>query len=375
LIAMSAVHWRERWIAWRNRLLRDPRFQAWAAGFPLTRPIVRQRTDALFDLVAGFVYSQVLDSCIRLELLERLADGPLDIAAVAEKTDLPVQSAERLLIAASALGLVDRLCPRRFALGPQGAALLGNAGLRDMVAHHRLLYADLADSVGLLRRGGGQGGLAAYWPYATTAKASEADAQAVGAYSRLMAATQPAVAAEILHAYDLRRHRCLMDVGGGEGAFLEAAGRHAPHLKLMLFDLPAVTERARERLGAAELLERARLEGGDFLHDPVPEGADLVTIIRILHDHDDAGVATLLRSVRRALPRDGAVLIAEPMSRAPRPDPVSDAYFGLYLLAMGRGRARTPAEIEGFLSAAGFTRLRRLPTRTPSLLGLILARP
>ena len=38
-----------------------------------------------------------------------------------------------------------------------------------------------------------------------------------------MAASQPLVAQEVLDAYPLARHRCLLDVGGGDGAFLAAA--------------------------------------------------------------------------------------------------------------------------------------------------------
>jgi demethylspheroidene O-methyltransferase len=48
----------------------------WAAGFWLTRPLVRRRAGELFDLVAGFVYSQVLLACVRLDLFNHLADGP-----------------------------------------------------------------------------------------------------------------------------------------------------------------------------------------------------------------------------------------------------------------------------------------------------------
>jgi demethylspheroidene O-methyltransferase len=64
------------WIDWRNRLLSDPRFQRWAADFPLTRPIARSRAKGLFDLVAGFVYSQTLAACVRLDLFPILGGGP-----------------------------------------------------------------------------------------------------------------------------------------------------------------------------------------------------------------------------------------------------------------------------------------------------------
>ena len=66
----------------RDRLLASPGFQRTAAAFPLTRPIARRRARALFDLCAGFVYSQVLLACVRLRLFDILAEGPQTVAAL-----------------------------------------------------------------------------------------------------------------------------------------------------------------------------------------------------------------------------------------------------------------------------------------------------
>jgi demethylspheroidene O-methyltransferase len=297
----------------------------------------------------------------------------MDTAALSDAVGLAPDAVRRLMGAAAALRLVERLAPDRWALGEQGAALMGSSGLAQMIAHHRELYADLAQPVDLLRAGRGR--LASYWPYATADRPAETRPEAVSAYSGLMAATAPAVAADILAAVDVRRHRTLMDVGGGEGAFLIAAARAAPGLELRLADLPSVVERARRRMAAAGLCGRTRLVPVDVLSEPLPAGADLVTLVRILHDHDEAGVRTILTAVREALPPDGLLVVAEPMSAAPRADRVADVYFAFYLLAMGRGRARTPGEIRDHLRAAGFTRIGRRRTRNPALLRIITARP
>ena len=109
----------------------------------------------------------------------------------------------------------------------------------------------------------------------------------------------------------------------------------------MLFDLPAVADRARTRFAAAGLSHRAEAIGGDFLSQSLPDGADIVSLVRVIHDHDDAAALALLRNVRRALPRDGTLLIAEPMADTAGAEAVGNAYFGFYLLAMGSGRPRT----------------------------------
>jgi demethylspheroidene O-methyltransferase len=369
----GARPWREAWARWRNRLLASPRFRHWAAGFPLTRPIARRRAAALFDLVAGFVYSQVLLACVRLRLFDLLADGALTTAQVAHRTGLDEAASERLLAAAVALQLVERHGGGRWGLGVLGATLVGDRAIVAMVEHHAALYADLADPVALLRGEVDQTQLARYWPYAVDDAPGALAADRVATYSALMSASQPLVAAEILDAVSLRGHRVLLDVGGGEGTFLRAAATRAPHLGLMLFDLPAVAARARDRLAASGLAVRSTVHGGDFLNDPLPRGADVATLVRVVHDHSDAGAQRLLRNVFEALPPGGRLVLAEPMAEAPGAAAMGDAYFGFYLLAMRRGRPRTPAELTQMLQAAGFERVSVIPTRQPLQTGLISA--
>ncbi|MEG3086809.1 methyltransferase [Sphingomonas sp. PB4P5] len=361
---------RGRWLAWRNRVLASLRFQRFAQRFPLTRPIARRRARALFDLVAGFTYSQILAACIQTGLLELLAAGPCDTATVAARLDLPTAGAERLLRAATALGLVEPL-GSGWALGSDGAALRGNPGIGEMIAHHHLLYADLADPVALLRRGGGGGALSQHWHYAEAA--GQGDSADVAAYSALMAASQPLVAAQALDAYAFGRHQRLLDVGGGEGAFVRAVAARVARLELALFDLPAVAERARRAFESAGLGGRTTVFGGDFLADPLPTGYDIVSLIRVLHDHDDAPALALLRRIHAALPPGGTLFIAEPMAQTPGAEPAGDAYFGFYLLAMGSGRPRSTGEIRGMLSTAGFSTSRVLPTAMPLTANVIVA--
>lgn len=366
--------WRERWLAFRSRTVASPGFQRWAAGFPLTRPIARRNTRALFDLCAGFVYAQVLFACVRLDLFRLLRDGPLAPAAIARRLDLPPERALTLLKAAASLDLLTPMPDGRFALADLGAAMLGNPSIGAMVEHHAMLYADLADPVALLRGGRGGTRLSAYWPYAEGGESDALRPDSVAAYSGLMARSQALIAGDVLDALPLGDRTCLMDVGGGEGVFLAEAARRHPALGLRLLDLPPVAERARARLEAEGLGHRVECRGGSFLGGELPPGADAISLVRVVHDHDDAAVAPLLRAVHAALPPGGLVAIAEPMAGTPGAEPVGDAYFGFYLLAMGSGRPRTGAELAAGLAAAGFTDIRERPTWRPLLARLITAK-
>ena len=357
-----------------DRILSNPAFQRWASAFPLTRPIARRRARALFDLCAGFVYSQVLLAFVRLRLFDILADGPQTLAELAERTRLPPASALRLLEAAVSLGLATRRGGDRYGLGAHGAALRASPGVVAMVEHHALVYRDLADPVALLQGTAPEPGLRHYWPYSGSDHPETLPDESVAAYSRLMSQSQPLVADTILNAYPLDRHRCLLDLGGGDGTFLSIVARRAPHLRLMLFDLPSVAARAAARFAESGLGERASAHGGDFRRDSLPEGADVISLVRVLHDHDDESALEILRAARGALPVGGTLLIGEPMADAPSAATVGAAYFGFYLLAMGQGRARTPAEIRRLLSIAGFQEFAVLATNIPLQSGVIVAR-
>ncbi len=367
--AAQRVSLPDRWFAWRNRLLASPAFQAWAVRNPLTRPIANRRARALFDLCAGFVYSQVLASCVRLRVFDVLAEGPHAVDRLAGRLSLPPAAVARLMTAATALRLTERRPDGRYGLGVLGAAMQGNPGVAAMVEHHSALYADLRDPVGLLRGEQPDTALGRLWPYAKSEPAGAAD---VADYSALMAASQPLVAADILAAYRFGRHRCLLDLGGGDGMFLSQVAAAAPSLQLMLFDLPAVAERARARFAAAGLSGRVAAFGGDFRTGPLPAGADIISLVRVIHDHDDDTAMAILRTARQALPAGGTLLLAEPMAGTAGAETVG-AYFEFYLLAMGSGRPRTAAELTAMLQQAGFTTVSPLPTRRPMLVRVLAA--
>lgn len=363
---------RQRWIA----VLSSPRFQRWAAAFPLTRPIALSRSRQVFDLCAGFVYSQTLLAFIRMDLFDRLSQGGAGVGTLARELDVPPDRLRRFLGAGVALKLLRWTGSEEVALGPLGAPLVGNEALARMVEHNVLFYHDLSDPMALLRgETPGHSGLQQYWAYSGREDRDDLDPDAVAAYSDLMAASQPLVSREILDGYEFGEHTRLLDVGGGEGAFLRAVAERHPDLELALFDLPQVALRARRRLDEFPHSDRVSVTGGDFLRDPLPGHADLVTLVRILHDHDDDDVRTLLTRIRTILPGDGTLLVAEPMSGVRGAETVGSAYFALYLMAMGQGRPRTPEELTQLLREAGFSRVRHPRPRSPVLTSLLIARP
>jgi demethylspheroidene O-methyltransferase len=362
---------RDRLVAWRANLIGQERFRRFAARFPLTRPFARAATKRLFELCTGFVHSQVMLACVRLELFTMLAAGPLTRAEIAARCGLPDEGARALIDAAVALDLLRRRADGRYALADLGAVAASDPGIRAMVAHHAALYGDLADPLGLLRGKRGETALSRYWAYARSDAPGTLAAGAVADYSTLMASSQAMIAAEVLDAVDLSGTRTLLDIAGGEGAFLQAAAARHPHLAVHLFDLPAVAARGRARFAAAGLA-RADATGGNVFADPLPRGADTASLVRVLHDHDDSAALAILRAARAALGPGGRLVVAEPMAGT-RGAESAGAYFAIYLFAMGQGRPRTRAELAEMLVSCGFGDVREHRTATPLLVRVIVA--
>lgn len=357
--------------SWRNRLVASRGFQRWAARFPLTRRLARREGEALFDLVAGFVHSQMLLALIELRVLHILMDGPASAASLALRCAAPEPRMAVLLQAGAALGLLRRRRDGRFALARRGAALLGVPGLEAMILHHRVLYRDLEDPAAFMRDGDSTE-LAAFWPYVFGA-AGKIDPDIARTYSDLMADSQELVAEETLSAISLKGVGALLDVGGGAGAFLTAALGNYPDMRGVLFDLPQVAPAAQDRFDRAGLAARTTIAPGNFRDGALPTGADAISLVRVLYDHSDATVAALLRAARDALPPGGRLIVSEPMSGGERPNRATDTYFAVYTMAMGTGRTRSAAQISAMLSEAGFETITRRKTHRPFVTGVVEA--
>ncbi|MEM8984868.1 MAG: methyltransferase [Pseudomonadota bacterium] len=362
-----------RFRAFKHRLLASPRFQRAAAAFWPTRWIARRSARRLFDLIGGFVASQVLAAVLELDLLQRVQRGAVSVEQLARDSEIAIDRFRVLIDAARVVGLLDVDDDDTVSLGELGAMLIGNPSLPEMIRHHAVFYRDLADPVALLRQPERDTELGKFWPYAAGGPDNDFDVGAADDYTALMAATQPMVSDEILRSFNFRRVRHVMDVGGGNGAFLRALNAKHPRLSLSLVDLPPVCSLARQAFDDAGLIDAVRLCPADFLRDALPRGADMITLVRIVHDHDDDAIRALFARIHAALPDEGRLLIAEPMLATPSAPMFGGVYFSLYLLAMGSGRPRRPDEIVEMLTNTGFRDCEWRRTAVPMVAQVLVA--
>jgi len=362
--------------SFRNFIIRIAscaRARQWLASFPLTRHISRSQSQGLFDLCAGFVYTQILYAFVESRLHTELAGGPMNVDAIARHTNLSAPVAERLIRGATSLGLAVQHNDDQYSLGLKGAALIDNPGVVAMILHHAKLYRDLSDPMALMRGDVKETEIGAFWSYLADDRHESMVQEMTNTYSDLMASSQIMIAEIVTTSFDFKPYQRIIDIGGGTGTFMQHVADVAPTADLNIFDLPQVATAATERFKRAGIGDRITAIGGDFKNGDLPPNADLMTLVRVAYDHSDETVLALLKKAHATLPNGGRLLIAEPFAGDRAHDRTSDAYFNFYLLAMQSGRVRTFAEHKALLTAAGFSSVSRHSTINPALAQLALA--
>jgi SAM-dependent methyltransferase len=102
--------------------------------------------------------------------------------------------------------------------------------------------------------------------------------------------------------------RTVVDVGGGTGAMLAELLRTRPGLRGILVDLPATVARSAATFEAAGVSDRVTVAPQSFF-DPLPAGADVYLLRKVLNDWPDPETVAILRRCADAARPSGVVAI------------------------------------------------------------------
>lgn len=310
----------------------------------------------LVRLGFGFAVSQALKVVADLKIADKLADGPRQVADLAQDCDVQSGPLARILRVLCAEGVFCEEPTGSFGLTELGDTLRVGNGPRDFVrmlaAEPYKAFAELAHAV----RTGEPSfervfGLPRFAWLAENPEASQVFQAAMVAYGRGL---NEAVA----EAYDFSGFSVVADIGGGHGRLLSAILAKHPHLGGILFDLPAGIAEAENGVGGP--LPRTSLVAGDFFKS-VPTGADVYILKKVIHDWEDERAADILSAVRRALPSHGRVLLAETLV-PPGNEYASIKLVDLTMLTVTGGVERNVEEFEALLARCGLSLSRIIPT-------------
>jgi hypothetical protein len=309
-------------------------------------------------LVDGYQVSQALHVVATLGIADLLGDVTRTSDELAAATDAHAPTLYRLLRALASVGVLVELDGRRFQLTPLGERLRSDvpdsiAGWAAFIGRssHWQAWADLLHSVRTGENAFQHVHGTDVWTYRSTRPEESR------LFDRAMTSNSRRSNAALLAAYDFGRFRTIVDVGGGNGAFVAAILAAHTDLEAVLFDQPHVVSAASPLLEEAGVSDRSQVVGGSFF-DSVPAGAEAYVLRAVIHDWDDDESIQILNVVRHAMQPDGLVLIVERVI-APPNEGRDGKFSDLNMLVAPGGRERTSDEFTTLLDASGL-RLTRI---------------
>ncbi len=313
-------------------------------------------------MITGYWISQSIYAAAKFSIADHLSDGPKSVEELAEATSTNADALYRLLRALASVGIFAEGESRQFSLTSLAEPLQSDVpgskrALALMSGDEQFhAWAEIEYSI--------QTGKVAFekvygkpiFDYLgdNPAKARIFDAAMVGIHGRESDA--------ILDAYDFSEIGIVADIGGGNGSQITGILQRHTAMKGILFDMPHVIERAKNRIESAGLSDRCELVAGNFF-DAVPEGADAYMMRHIIHDWDDEKSLTILRNCHQAMSPGSKLLVVESVI-PPGNEPFGGKFLDLVMLLIPGGKERTEDEYRTLFGEAGFELTRVIPPST-----------
>jgi hypothetical protein len=297
---------------------------------------------AVSSVAYGFMGSQALFAALEVGLFTELAVGPASLDELAGRLGIERRVLLALLEACMATELLTR----------DGGRYRNSAAAdRYLVRHARGYVGDY-----YLRQIAAT--LYAQVPYARAVVRGEARSQTyagflddparVEEFIRGQHAGSSGPAYLLAKTQDLAGFSCLLDLGGGSGAFsIEMARRHG--LSAIVVDHPSVVNVARTIVDEAGFGNKVLCVAGDVVAGPWPAGADLILLSYVVSSYGPETLRDLLARACAYLPPRGGLIIHDFALHGDRPGPRNAALW--YFTNLAISATTHPHTVEGITRA------------------------
>jgi hypothetical protein len=318
----------------------------------------------LMQLIFGLTASRAIGVAAELCIADKLKNGPKSTQELAEEASVHARSLYRVLRACASIGVFSEDDEKRFSLTPLAEPLLSDApgSLRAFAVMFTTdwqfqTWAELPYSVKTGKPAfDNVFGMPMFDYFWTNPKAGKE-------FNEAMTSNSAFAGEAVLNSYDFSTASKVVDVGGGHGILLASILKKYPHLKGILFEVPAVAEEAKGLIDDHGVGDRCERIGGDFIGS-VPAGGDIYILKHIIHDWNDEQCVTILANCREAMATGGRVLVVE-MVLPQGNEPSMGKLLDLEMLLFLPGCERTEAEYRALFDKAGLELSRVLPTPSP----------
>jgi hypothetical protein len=321
----------------------------------------------IMDAFGGVLFGRVLVIAVRRGLFEVLAPGEADAHALSVATGLDREAVSLLADACVAGGYLRRR-GTLYRLAPEGRKWLLRGSpdsLVSLLGYFETLHGRWAALEGSLDRGRPP------QPYYASFTGEE-----WRGYVLAMRDLARQILPHVARAIRVPRERALLvDIGGSHGLYALSLCSTHPGLRAIIMDFPPAVQIAEEFIREARLADRVATQAGDFMQQPLQQGADLILMFNVMHGLSPEENAALVGRALEALTPGGRLYILDQLK-----DQADTSALGRFLpLMVGvnllneiGGTAYGVSDVEEWCGGRG--RVKRIRLRLPGVTLLEIAR-
>lgn len=301
---------------------------------------------AVMRIASAYWSSRVLHAANRLEIFTRLDGREATAEELARQCNADVRGLEILLVACTALGLLNRK-DGKYSNNELSDAFLVKGreryqgGIVSMFDDWYMPWAGLPDSVVT-------GKPAVHKPHDISDEATR---------NYIMGMHHRGVGQAYLLAdtVDLRGRERLLDIAGGPGTFTIFLCKKTPGLKGVVFDLPQTLKITREIIKMYHAGDQVTTREGDYLKDGFGEGYDAVLLSSMMNQESPEVNKRTFKKAFDSMVSGGLLILQEQMLNSDKTGPLLSALIGVnQLIHTPAGAAYSDREISDWLKEAGF---------------------
>lgn len=297
-------------------------------------------------LATGYMGTCVLLAALELNVLDEIAGKSLTSSEVAESLNLEHKPIERLLVALTALKLLERK-DEKYSCSPEAERYLVKSSASYFGDYYRYqvrhcLMPDFIRLDELIREN--RPIMSDSWSEFMS-DPEKARVFILGQHSASHGGGRM-----LARVFDFSGFTGMVDLAGGSGACSIAACQSNPRLKSVIVDFPNVLKVAEEIIEKEGLTHRITTQPGDITVDDWPTG-DLMLVSLIISGYSRETQLKVFRKCFGKLPRGGAIVVHDFLMENDYSGPTLSA---LYNMTSMEGVPMSREDMAGLLREAGF---------------------
>lgn len=297
-------------------------------------------------IATGYMGTCVLLAALELNIFDKLTDTSMTSKEMADALGLDSKPVERLMVALTALKLLDRT-DGSYTLMPEALRYLVKSSPSYFGDYYRFevrhcLMPDFIRLDELIKNN--RAIMADDWA-AYMADPEKARMFSLGQHSASLGGGRL-----LASVFDFSPYKSMIDLAGGTGACSIAACQRNPELRSTIVDFPNVVSLAEEIIAREGLSDRISTQAGDLTRDDWPP-ADLMLISLCLSGFSEERQMEIFRKCFDKLPSGGAIVVHDFVMDDDYRGPL---LAGLYNLTSVEGVPLSGEDMAERLKTAGF---------------------